>query len=193
MEPEEIPKTAITSPFGLFQFTSKPFGLRNAAQTFQRLIDQLFRGLTFTFAYLDDILIASKDADEPKHLKILFKRLAEFGVILQPEKCIFSVSQVEFLGHIVDGHGIRPSPAKVREGENLPMPKILPNNLTASSGCPSSTVLNETSLSQHGIEKVKTLLQSSNRTKTADYYNTILFNSKEKSIFMKLIIFMNKL
>ncbi len=59
LELEDIPKTAITTPFGLFEFTSMPFGLRNAAQTFQRFIDQGLRGLNFTFAYLDDILIAS--------------------------------------------------------------------------------------------------------------------------------------
>ncbi len=103
-----------------------PFGLRNAAQTFQRFIDQVLRGLTFTFAYLDDILVASKDADEhEQQLNILFKRLADVGVILPPEKCTFGVSQIEILGHILDEQGIRPSPAKVREIKNFPMPKTL--------------------------------------------------------------------
>ena len=41
-----------------------PFGLRNAAQTFQRLIDEVLRGLPFAFAYIDDVLIASCDIKE---------------------------------------------------------------------------------------------------------------------------------
>ena len=56
--PEDIPKTAVTTPFGLFEFLRMPFGLRNAAQTFQRFIDEVLRGLPFVFAYLDDVLIA---------------------------------------------------------------------------------------------------------------------------------------
>ena len=46
-----IPKTAITTPFGLFEFLRMPFGLRNAVQTFQSFIDA---GLPFVYAYIDD-------------------------------------------------------------------------------------------------------------------------------------------
>lgn len=62
--PDDIPKTAIVTPFGLFKFNRMPFGLRNAAQTFQRFIDQVLRGLDFCFAYLDDILVASTSNEE---------------------------------------------------------------------------------------------------------------------------------
>ena len=57
-------KTAITTPFGLFEFTRMPFGLCNATQTFQRFVDVVLRGLPFDFAYIDDVLIASRDIKE---------------------------------------------------------------------------------------------------------------------------------
>lgn len=43
---EDIVKTAIITPFGLFEFVKMTFDLRNAAQTFQRYMDQLLRDLT---------------------------------------------------------------------------------------------------------------------------------------------------
>lgn len=57
---KDIAKTAITTPFALFEFTRMPFGLRNAPQTFQRVMDQILQGLPFVFTYIDDILIASR-------------------------------------------------------------------------------------------------------------------------------------
>jgi hypothetical protein len=55
----DFQKTAITTPFGIIEFPFMSFGLRNAAQTFQRFIDDVLRGLNFCFAYLDDIIVFS--------------------------------------------------------------------------------------------------------------------------------------
>ena len=59
VEPDHIPRPAITTPFGLFEFLRMPFGLKNAAQTFQRFIDQILQEFHFCYAYIDDVLIAS--------------------------------------------------------------------------------------------------------------------------------------
>ena len=59
MDPDHIQKTAIITPFGLFEFVRMPFGLKNSAQAFQRLMDGVLRGLTFVFVYLNDILVVS--------------------------------------------------------------------------------------------------------------------------------------
>ena len=59
---KDIKKTTTTTPFGLYEFTRMPFGLRNDAKTFQRLIDEVSRGFPFAFAYIDDVLITSHDS-----------------------------------------------------------------------------------------------------------------------------------
>lgn len=123
MEPADVPKTAITTPFGLFEFRRMPFGLRNAAQTFQRFIDQVLRGLHFSYAYVDDILIASSNPDEHKqHLRLVLERLSEHGILINPAKCVFGAEQLEFLGHHVDSQGIRPLEEKVQVIRHFPQP-----------------------------------------------------------------------
>ena len=75
VEPSDIAKTAITTPFRLFEFTCMPFGLRNAAQTFQRFMDQVLRGLDFCYVYIDDVLITSHTPQEHKeHLRVVLQR-----------------------------------------------------------------------------------------------------------------------
>ena len=87
-------KTAVTTLFGLFNFTRTLFSLRNSGQTFQRFIDHVTRGLDFVFVYLDDLLVTSPDhRTHKKHLQILFTRLAEYGIIIGPEKCQFSTTE----------------------------------------------------------------------------------------------------
>ena len=61
VEPSDVHKTAVTTTFGLFNFTRTPFGLRNSGQTFQHFIDHVTRGLDFVFVYLDDLLVTSPD------------------------------------------------------------------------------------------------------------------------------------
>ena len=123
VEPKDIPKTAVTTPFGLFEFVRLPFGLTNAAQTFQRFIDQVLHGLPFTYAYIDDILVASKSPEEHQHhLEILFKRLVEYGIVIKPSKCEFGKKAVKFLGHQVDTQGIRPIAEQLQVIKEYPIP-----------------------------------------------------------------------
>ena len=71
-----MPKTAVITPFGLYEYMQMPFGLRNASQTFQQLMDSVLAGLDFTFCYLDDILIGSSTAEEHVlHLTAMLERL----------------------------------------------------------------------------------------------------------------------
>ncbi|GFQ87513.1 hypothetical protein TNCT_305961 [Trichonephila clavata] len=91
------------------------FGLRNAAQSFQRFLDSLFRDLPYCFVYIDDILIASRNLDEHiSHLKEIFRRLDENGLVLKISKCIFAKPEVEFLGHHVSASGIRSTTERIQ-------------------------------------------------------------------------------
>ena len=105
MAAADIAKTAIVTPFALFEYIFMPFGLSNAA--FQRLMDKLFRHLPCVFTYLDDHLIASMKVEEHQlHLKSFFQVLQENGLVINPAKCVFGATSLKFLGHIVDGNGI---------------------------------------------------------------------------------------
>jgi hypothetical protein len=88
------------APFGLFEYLFMPFGLRNAAQTFQRFMDSLFKQLPFLFCYLDDLIIASHTLEEHlKHLRQIFTILQENGLQINPAKCVFAAATMVFLGH----------------------------------------------------------------------------------------------
>ena len=92
-----------------------PFGLRNAAQTFQRFMDQVVRGLDFVYVYIDDLLVASSSPEEhQQHLRQLFARLAEYGLVINPDKCEFGKSELTFLGHHISKDGILPLQEKVQ-------------------------------------------------------------------------------
>ena len=120
----DIPKTAITTPFGLYEFPFMTFGLRNAAQTFQRFMDEVLSGLDdFCFGYLDDILVYSPSPDLHRlHLHQLLSRLKEYGVLINPAKCVWGQPEVTFLGYQVSTAGTQPLHTKVQAIQEFPVP-----------------------------------------------------------------------
>ena len=109
MHPGDICKMAVIKPFGLYEWLVMPFGVRNAANTFQRMMDRMLQGLPFAFVYLDDILVASMT--EQEHLddvQTVLQHLQQFGLVINPDKSLFCRPSVEFLCHHVDSHTITP-------------------------------------------------------------------------------------
>ena len=125
MDPESRPKTAFSSPLGLFQFTVMPFGLCGAPATFQRLMDEVLRGAgDYADAYLDDIIIFSDTwSDHMDHLRDVLERLRRAGLTIKVKKCQFARSHCTYLGHVVGSGEVRPDSAKVEAVKNFPVPR----------------------------------------------------------------------
>lgn len=124
--PSHIAKTAVITPFGLFEYNVMPYGLRNAGQTFQRYIYRALGDLEYVFAYIDDILIASSNLEEHEsHLRTVLRRLQEHSLRLNLAKCEFGKSQLSFLGHMIDRNGSAPIPEKVKAIQAFPKPKTV--------------------------------------------------------------------
>lgn len=121
--PEDVYKTAVITPFCLYEFLRMPFGVRNGAQTFQRLVNCIFNDLDFVFAYLDDILIGSKNADEHKqHLRTVLQRLTEYGLNINPTKCELGKPRLTFLSCEVSEKGISPGIERIKAISEFPCP-----------------------------------------------------------------------
>ena len=98
----DVHKTAVIMPFGLYEFLRTPFGLKNAAQAFQHLMDSVCQGLNYLFVYLDDTLMAScTDEEHRSHLAAFFDRLKAHELVLNLAKCVFAQPELKFLGHRV--------------------------------------------------------------------------------------------
>ena len=130
--------TAFACPEGLFQWTVLPFGLKTAPALFTQAIrkmlsanyrdpkvyDEFGTADNFSFAYMDDIIIYSKNQEEHlKHVADIMRRIDEFGFKIQAEKCKFFQSSVKYLGHVVSEGKIKMDPEKVEIIRNWPKPE----------------------------------------------------------------------
>ena len=125
LEDDSKPYTAFALPgLGLLQFTRLPFGVTDGPKTFQRLMDKIITPdlEPFVLSYQDDIIIATEDFQEHlKYLKIVFKKLIDAGLSINPDKCDFGCCVV-YLGFILDANGLRPDKEKIRPGLEYPAP-----------------------------------------------------------------------
>lgn len=114
----------ITTHKGLFAFKRLPFGVKPASQIFQAIIDTILQGIKNVFSYIDDLIIGADSIEEVLGIvhKVL-KRLLEYNVKVNWEKCHWFCSKVLFLGHIISKDGVTPNPEKVKAVVDAPAPK----------------------------------------------------------------------
>ncbi|GBN37234.1 Transposon Ty3-I Gag-Pol polyprotein [Araneus ventricosus] len=124
VNPADIPKSAITTPFGLFEYVLIHFDLLNVGQTFQRYTHQVLSNLDFCVPYFDDALIASNNAEVHKqHLKQVFERLSQHGLKFNPLKCVLGKPSVKFLGCLIASEGVKPLPETDQAISQFPKPQ----------------------------------------------------------------------
>ena len=136
MDPEDVAKTAFSTEQGHFEFKRMPFGLKNAPATFQRLMDNVLKGLleNTCFVYLDDIIIYATSLEEHMlKLQKVFKRLEEANFKIKIDKCSFLRKEIKYLGHIITEDGVKPNPEKIEAITKYPIPKT-PKQIKAFLG-----------------------------------------------------------
>ena len=129
LNPESQPKSAFVvggPKGGKWEFKRCPFGLTQAPAYFQMLVNKVLEGLNFTFGYLDDILVFSRDMEQHlQHVRILFECLREADLKLTKRKCNFLKAHVQYLGHYISGGGLEPVPEKLHSLRDMPPPEDL--------------------------------------------------------------------
>ena len=123
---EDKCKTAFSTREGHFEFNRMPFGLKTAPATYQRFMNYALAGLLgiYCFVYLDDIIIFSENLEEHiLKLRRVFEQLSKYHVQLEPDKCEFLKTELQYLGHVVTEQGVRPDEKKVEAVKLFPTPK----------------------------------------------------------------------
>lgn len=116
--------TAFVTHRGQYQWRVMPFGLKGAAATFQRVMDEVLSPFrSFAMAYIDDIAIFSSTwEDHIKHLSVVLKTLKRNGFSLNLDKCHFAQPHIKYLGHIVGSGQHSPDPERVEAISRLERP-----------------------------------------------------------------------
>ena len=106
--------------------TRMPFGLNNAASTFQRTMELALQGLQWItcLIYIDDIIVFGRNFDEHiSRIEEVLERLKKAGLKLRAEKCNMLQTEVVFLGHVVTPDGVKPNPTNITKILDWPQPK----------------------------------------------------------------------
>ena len=114
---EDKEKKAFSTPFGLFQFCTMPFGLCNVPSTFQRLMERVLTGLHWStrLVYIDDIILFSRTVQEHfRNLTEVFQRLKQAGLKLKPRKYHLFRNKVNYLGYVVSNKGVEADTEKIQ-------------------------------------------------------------------------------
>ena len=123
LAPASSLSTTFITPFGHYCFHRLPFAISSAPEHFQRHMSESLSGLTGAVCMIDDILVHGRTREEhDERLRIVLQQLSDLSMTPNFEKCMFAHSSVKFLGHVIDGQGIRPHLDKVSAIEHFSIP-----------------------------------------------------------------------
>jgi hypothetical protein len=118
IRPEDIPKTAFITRYGLYEYLVMSFGLTNALAHFMYLMNSVFMPELdkFVVVFIDDILVYSKSEEEhAEHLRVVLTRLRDHQLYAKFSKCEFWLKEVQFLGHVLSAKGVAVDLGKVKD------------------------------------------------------------------------------
>jgi hypothetical protein len=116
IRPSDIPKIAFITKYGLYEFTVMSFGLTNVPAYFMNLKNSVFMDYLdkVVVVFIDDFLVYSQNEQEhEEHLRKVHQRLRDCQLYAKLSKCEFWISEVLFLGHIINREGLDVDPKKV--------------------------------------------------------------------------------
>lgn len=128
LQEPDIPRTAITTHMGHYEFLVLPFGLVNSPSVFSRTIATILAPYIgkFVLVYLDDICIISNSPEEHyKHLDLVFKILREHRLFVRLSKCSFMQPEMKYLGHIITPSGVHADPMKLNTVQQWQYPRTV--------------------------------------------------------------------
>jgi ribonuclease HI len=162
--------TSFITPFGMYCYTTMPFGLRNAGATYQRCMNHVFRehiGRTVE-AYVDDIVVKTRKAsDLLSGLETTFKCLRAKGVKLNLKKCVFGVPRDMLLGFVVFERGIEANPEKIAAITNMGPIKDL-KGVQRVMGCLAALSRFISRLGEKGLPLYRLLRKTEHFTRTLE-------------------------
>ena len=126
IKPEDVPKIAFRTHESHYEFLVIPFGLTNAPSTFQAPMNAIFRPYLrkFVLVFFDGIFVFNSNfSNQLSHLKIVLEVLQSHQLYAKQFKCVFGYAEVEYLGHIISGEGVKVDPKKTLAMQQWPIPQ----------------------------------------------------------------------
>ena len=118
--------TAFSTPDGLYEYTTMPFGLKNASRYFQQVITEVLEDLIGMHCevFIDDIVVYGDDEKSYLHsLNSVLDRLHQHGLVLNGDKCSLGLKQIEYLGHIISEKGMSLADSRREALRNIAVPR----------------------------------------------------------------------
>ena len=110
-------KGAFTMHIGSFEPTIIFFGMTNSLATFQAMMNKILRDLINegkVAVFVDDVLVGTEEKEgHGEIIEKVLKRLEENDLYVRPEKCVWKIWKVGFLGVVIEPNGIEMEKEKV--------------------------------------------------------------------------------
>ena len=114
LDDESAKLTTFITPFGHYFYRRLPQGITSSPEIFQGTVESMLCDQPHAVCFFDDILVfIDNDSDHKKHLENTKNKLGSYGLKLNPQECEFHKKELEFLGYVISGEGIRIDPGKI--------------------------------------------------------------------------------